>query len=73
LSDSVQDIFRFLGVDQQEIPIQKTNKSVDMTPSMKHLRIMANVQKWIEQNQQHLDIISERDKIRINKRYGKIL
>jgi len=73
LSENLYNIFDFLSVDKQVIPIKRINRSVDYSPTMEYLRIKADINKWVKKNQQMIERTSELDKEKINKRYGDIL
>jgi len=73
LSESTEDMFKFLKINQQEIPMNKANMSKNMTPTLGHIKVVNNINKWVKANEEYLKHIEEVDKLLINKRYGDIL
>jgi hypothetical protein len=73
LFENSYNIFDFLSIDRQTIPIKRSNRTIDYSPTMEVLRIKATIRNWTKRNQEFIEEKSELDKEKINKRYGDIL
>lgn len=70
LGQNLSKIFNFLEIDDIQIPLEKINRSLDLSPNIEHLKVKMEMEKWVVKNLDDLLKIVERDTTKIGRRYG---
>jgi hypothetical protein len=72
LFEDQQRIFSNLGIkDNLSIEIRRLNKTIDLTPTIQQLKILAIIKKWFTKHRKRLENISEENKKMIKDKYLK--